>query len=307
MANDEDLDTVELTRASTGADGLPPYSSRVRVDLAGGSHTGYVRSHNEDSYLIGKIERGFSTLSTNLPADEVLHRVVETAYSLIVADGIGGAAGGEVASREVVQTLVKLALETPDWHMRLDPEGATVVLARFDTRFRQLRAALIERVQADPALTGMGTTLTVAVSLGADLVIAHAGDSRAYLFHDDELNLLTRDQTLAQDLTDLGVIRPGDMKFHYSRHILTGVIGTGTDEPQPELLQVVLTDGDQLLLCSDGLTEMVSDEAIAKVLRKNALAADACDELIEQALENGSVDNVTVALARYQMPANEAP
>ncbi len=218
---------------------------------------------------------------------------------------MGGEAGGEVASRTAISKLVELVLETPDWHMRLDDEGANEVLARLDQRFGKLREALIDRAQAEPRLSGMGTTMTLAVSHGANLVIAHIGDSRAYLFHEGQLHQLTRDHTLAQDLSEIGVIRPEDVMTHPARHTLTGAITTQDVEAQAEFHQARLADGDQLLLCTDGLTEMVTEAAIIAALNESASATDACRALVDLALEGGGEDNVTVVLCRYHFPQEQ--
>jgi protein phosphatase len=302
MAEYNNTDTAELqtgkrAKRSPGID-----STLVDVDLGACTHEGHVRQNNEDHYTVARIERSLETLLTNMPPGMLPARHAEVGYGLLVADGMGGAAAGEIASQTAITSLLELAVQTPDWHMRLDYEGANEVLSRMDQRFGQMREALIERAQSDPSLAGMGTTMTVAISLGENLVIAHIGDSRAYLFHKDRLHLLTRDQTLAQDLADIGVIKPAEVTTHYARHVLTGVIGTEGKESQAELCQVWLADGDQVLLCTDGLTEMVSDEGIVEVLKENQSSDAACRALVDMALESGGLDNVTVVLARYHIP-----
>src|SRR5205814_3472300 len=144
----------------------------------------------------------------------------------------------------------------------------------------QLTPALTELAKTDPALSGMGTTLTVAVSLGADLIVAHVGDSRAYLLTHGKLLPLTKDQTMAQLLSDLGVISPDDRTKHHARHVLTGAITASGEKAPVELHHIWLDDGDQLLLCSDGLTEMVSEETIESLLLKRKPAQEACQELV---------------------------
>lgn len=283
-----------------------PISSLIRVDLGACSHPGKVSTNNEDCFLVTRIERSLSTLLTNLPAGHVPDQHSEVGYGMLVADGMGGASAGEVASQTAVSTLVELALQTPDWHMRLDNEGANEVLARFDQRFGKLREALIERAATDPNLAGMGTTMTLAVSHGLDLIIANIGDSRAYLFHEGQLHQLTRDQTLAQDLAEIGVISPENVAKHPARHVLTGAIATQGEEAQAEFHQAWLADGDQVLLCTDGLTGMVTDAAIVKVLEKPGSASDACRALVDLALEGGGADNVTVVVARYRVPEEQA-
>ena len=278
-------------------------SSLVEVDLAGLSHVGRVRSNNEDHYFIARFDRSMRTLATNLSAADVPPRSSETAYGLLVADGVGGAAAGEVASRTAIAELVGLALETPDWIMRLDKPLAAEVLKRMERRFQKIHDVLVERTQSNPALRGMGTTLTLACSLGTDLLTTHVGDSRAYLFRQGALERLTRDQTLAQSLADAGAIRQDEVAEHPTRHVLTGAIATRGAFVQVELRHVELSDGDQVLLCTDGLTEMVKEEAIARALSASRSADEGCRRLVDLALEAGGKDNVTVALGRYRIPS----
>ena len=240
------------------------------------------------------------TLLTNLPEGTVPARHADSAYGMLVADGMGGAAAGEVASRTAIRTLVDLALQTPDWIMRFDEDHAPQILDRMNVRFQQLRDVLIERARSDPKLLGMGTTMTLALSLEAHLLVAHIGDSRAYLLRDGELHRLTHDQTMAQSLADAGAIRPEDVSKHPLRHMLTGVITTKAGEIPVELHHVPLADGDQVLLCTDGLTDMLADAAIAETLRRKEPAEAACHTLVDRALEAGGKDNVTVAVAKYR-------
>jgi protein phosphatase len=301
MPEDNLADTIEFSCPT--ASRAETLSSRTQVDLGACSHVGKVRPDNEDHFLVARLERSMQQLLTNLPAGQVPDHYSEVAYNMLVADGLGGAAAGEVASREAISELVSLVQQTPDWMMRLDNEqGVNEVLRRMDRRFGKIREALLERMQADPSLHGMDTTLTLAVSLGADLAIAHIGDSRAYLFHKGRLHLLTRDHTVAQDLAEAGVIRPDEVAKHYARHVLTGSIVTHGEQVHVELCQVWLSDGDQVLLCSDGLTDMVAEVAIGEVLERDGPADAACRELVELALEAGGRDNVTVVLARYRLP-----
>jgi len=279
-------------------------SSLVEVDLAGLTHQGRVRPNNEDHFFIARFDRSMRTLGTNLPEGEVPPRSSETAYGMLVADGVGGAAAGEVASRTAIAELVGLALETPDWIMRFDEPLAAEVLKRMERRFQKIHDILVERTESNPALRGMGTTLTLACSLGDDLIAAHVGDSRAYLFHEGRLERLTRDQTLAQSLADAGAIRQEEVASHATRHVLTGAIATRGAFVQVELRHVRLADGDQVLLCTDGLTEMVQEDSIARALAARGSSSDACRRLIELALEAGGKDNVTVALGRYRIPAS---
>ncbi len=282
-------------------------SALVEVDLAALSHPGKVRKNNEDHYIVARFDRAMRTLLTNLPEGEEPAAYAETVYGFLIADGVGGQAAGEVASRTAIHALVDLVIDTPDWIMRLDEPLAREVLDRMERRFQKVREVLVERARVDPALRGMATTMTVACSLGPDLLTAHVGDTRAYLFRDGRLSRLTRDQTMAQSLADAGAIRPDEVATHPMRHVLTSAIATRGAFVQVQLGRSRLQDGDQLLLCSDGLTEMVKEEAIAGVLRAPTAAADACRRLVDLALAGGGEDNVTVVLGRYRIPETPPP
>jgi protein phosphatase len=300
---EEDKDTVEIPGLPNRARlGRSVASSSVRVDVQGLSHPGRVRPNNEDHFLVARFGRTMETLLTNLPPGEVPGQSSETVYGFAVADGIGGEAAGEVASRTALRTMIDLVLETPDWILCLDAQVIREVERRMERRFRQIHDTLNDLAHAEPKLFGMGTTMTVAISHGADLVVIHVGDSRAYLFRGGELMQLTRDQTLAQELADAGGIRPEEVATHPLRHRLTGAISTKLGEVRAELSSSTLADGDQLLLCTDGLTDMVPDAAVAEVLGRGDPAADACNALLDRALARGGKDNVTVVLARYRFP-----
>jgi protein phosphatase len=303
MSSDHDVDTVEIPAlAPTDLRTPDAASSGVRVDLGGLSHTGKVRPKNEDHFLVARFGRAMQTLLTNLPPGNVPEHFSQSAYGLVVADGVGGASAGEVASRAAISVLVELVLQTPYWIMRPDEQLVKEVQGRAARRFRAVGEALAARARADPSLFGMATTLTLAASLGAEMVVTHVGDSRAYLFRQGRLLRLTRDHTFAQALADCGAIRPEDVATHGLRHVLTNVIGAKGDEVNAELHHLRLADGDQVLLCTDGLTEMAPDAAVAEVLGRPGPAAAACDALVELALAGGGRDNVTVVLARYHIP-----
>jgi serine/threonine protein phosphatase PrpC len=239
-------------------------------------------------------------LLTNVPAGEIPARQVETAYGMLVADGMGGHAAGEVASRATIRFLIERVLSTPDWMMRLDDRGRKEVMRRTEQRLRQVADSLTQMAREDPHLFGMGTTMTLTCSLGCEMIIGHVGDSRAYLLRDGQLKRLTRDHTVVQGLIDRGVIAPTEAATHPRRHLLLNVIGTQGNPVHAEIDQLQLSDGDQVLLCSDGLTDMISDAAIAEILGQSRSVEEACQALIDSALEAGGKDNVTAVLGRYQ-------
>ena len=274
------------------------------VDFGGLSHVGLVRSNNEDHFLVARIDRTLTTLITNLPTGSVPAQSVDSIYGMLVADGLGGHAAGEVASRTAIATLVDLILATPDTITRLDDQLIQEVLRRFERRFRRIAEVLAEQARSEPQLAGMGTTMTAACSAGPDLLIAHIGDSRAYLMRQGRLLRLTRDHTVAQLLADTGRIGSDEIQTHPLRHMLTGVLGTRGGPTDVDLSAHRLLDGDRILLCTDGLTEMVPEDAIAAVLQQPAeSAAETCARLVQTALDAGGKDNVTAVVGRYRLAA----
>jgi len=272
----------------------------LEVDLGAASHQGLIRKNNEDSYLVMKFGRSLENLLTNLEEDLLAESYMMTGYGLLVADGMGGMAGGDVASRLALSKLIDLIVETPDWTLALHQEqDVTTVLTRMTERFLQVDDILRKEAELDHTLLGMGTTLTVAGAMGNDLLIGHVGDSRAYLLRGEKFDQLTTDHTLAQALIDAGVADRNDPASRSMRHVLTAAVGSLGDEVEPQVQRFKLFSGDQLLLCTDGLTETVEDATIAGVLRNAKCAQDACQELIDLALAGGGADNVTVVLAHF--------
>jgi protein phosphatase len=278
----------------------------VEIDVAAASHTGHLRENNEDHYLVSKVSRALQTLATSLSPGDVPDHTEEVNYVMVVADGMGGHSAGEVASRMAITALIKLALEVPDWILRVDDGYAREIARRSRTRVQKIGALLVERGQSDPTLKGMGTTLTVARSLGRDLVITHVGDSRAYLLRGGRLHRLTRDHTYAQLLVDIGELAATDVASSRHRHVLTNALGGSSDEVQVDTDRIGLMDGDRVLLCSDGLTDLVDDETITSLLLESSDSKDACDRLVQRALDNGGRDNVTVIVAAYRLPKKPA-
>ena len=302
MTTDTEFDTDEFL--------LPPYatetllrqsaSAHAQVDLGGMSHQGLVRSRNEDCFLIVRADRALKVVATNVPEAAIPARFDELGFGMMVADGMGGMSAGDVASRMAIQTLVTLALNTPDWIMRTGQSENERILARMTERYRKVDSAIREEASINPQLSGMGTTMTVAYSLGADLFLGHVGDSRVYLLRGAEFRRLTHDHTLAQGLADRGALTPNELVTSRLRHVLTRYLG-GNEPVKADVQHTRLQDGDQLLLCTDGLTEMVDEASIAAVLRTMKTADDACQALVDAALKGGGKDNVTVVLARYRL------
>jgi protein phosphatase len=274
----------------------------VQVDVAAKSDPGLARGENQDHYVVLRFGRAMECLFTDLPAGTIPNWSEEVGYGMFVADGVGGAAAGEAASRVAIATLLSLALHTPDWILSSENREVRQVMERFADRYRHIDATLRELGQGDPKLSGMGTTMTLACSLGRAMIIGHIGDSRAYLFRGGRLQQLTHDHTLLQTLIDTGQINPEEAAQKPFYNVLTRSLGGGPKQVDGEFQRAWLADGDQLLLCTDGLTAMVDDAAIASILGGTATASEGCQALVAAALGNGGMDNVTVVLARYRFP-----
>jgi len=245
-----------------------------RLVATGRSDVGKVREGNEDALLVR-----------------------DSVYA--VADGMGGHLAGEVASATALEPIEEL-------DGRIFQDNAAAV-----TALRDAVVAANERVSQlavdNPDYRGMGTTLTAALVEGRRLHVAHVGDSRAYLLRDGHFSQLTDDHTLVQHLVDEGQITREEAARHPQRSVITRAIGVSHDV-DVDSMSLELQPGDQLLLCSDGLSGVVEDEDIARTLVETDDPDDAVDALIHLANDAGGPDNITVLLLRYEDPdAEEAP
>jgi protein phosphatase len=279
-----------------------PFSSLVHVDISALTHTGHRRENNEDQFFVAKVTRALETLMTSLSPGDVPDRADELNYLMVVADGMGGHAAGEVASRMTISALVALALQIPDWILRADAAHAHEIERRAREAVQQVGSMLVERGRQDASLRGMGSTLTAARSYGRELLIVHVGDSRAYLLRAGQLQRLTKDHTYAQMMIDAGVCSHDDPTLSGVRHMLTNVLGGAIEEVEVDVDLLGMEDGDRLLLCSDGLTDSVDDETIGGTLQRGLSSREACDRLVQLALDGGGHDNITVIVASFEFP-----
>lgn len=303
----DDEDKLDLSSAQTTTPGsyrpFRPASSLVEVEFGAVTHPGLRRSTSDDHFLIIELGRHQATIATSLPAGTVPDRFDERAYGMVVADGMG-TDGPEIASRLALATLVQLVLHYAKWNVRVNEQTAWEFVERAERFYRKVDETVTEASHQHPALAGMGTTLTAACSAGDELFVVHVGHSRAYLYRAGLLTRLTKDQTLAQRLADTGRTFPTELAAHDLRHLLTDAIGGHAGEPDIEIQNYLLMDGDVVLLCTNGLTDLVEDDRIAAVLReRHSQRLDAqCQTLLDLALERGGPDNITAVLARYRIP-----
>jgi PPM family protein phosphatase len=248
------------------------------LEVAGLTEVGLRREDNEDAYLYWEPE-----------GEEECRRKGRLA---VVADGMGGYEGGQEASRLAVETV----RDVYNQNFRDDPQAA--LLESFVAAHERILSYAAEHHE----FNGMGTTCTALAVVGRRLYFAHVGDSRLYLVHDSKLTRLTRDHSYVGRLVESGIVRSEDAEHHPQRHILTAALGSGTeiaaDVPHEPAL---LSQGDTLVLCTDGLWALVSEPELLKAMEYDCLA-DSCAALVRIALQRGGPDNITVQILRFNAP-----
>jgi serine/threonine protein phosphatase PrpC len=278
---------------------VPDPGPVLSVTSHGITDRGLVREKNEDQFVVAEIRRMLRIRHSSLSQPDALMGQ-GLGQLFVVADGMGGHQGGEYASALAVASVENIVLNTIGWLFRLKGEG---ILAEFQEALRATDRWVIEAAQRQPELKGMGTTLTVAYVTGNVLYLAHAGDSRCYLYRGGKLEQLTRDHTFVAALVQEGVITSEAAAQHTMRNVITNAVGGDKKGVEPEVHKHLLSAGDVLLLCSDGLTEMMSDEEIAKELRTGSRSPeDLCGVLVGTANARGGTDNITVVVARFDSP-----
>ncbi|MCC6317281.1 MAG: serine/threonine-protein phosphatase [Gemmatimonadaceae bacterium] len=274
----------------------PPTETRKprddEIDIHGLTHVGKVRDDNQDHFLICSLRKHLDVHSTSLPADELAGvKTDRLAFIAMVADGVGGGVGGEEASRFALRAVSEYVTQSAHCYYTAD--------ASDDEAFRETLEEAATRVHEALQRASEGrtraTTLSLLLGVWPRLYLLQVGDSRYYLWRDRRLTQVSRDQTIAQDLIDAGVLRRGD-RLGRLANTLSSAIGGPTS--RPEVTAVENSWGCVHLLCSDGLTKHVSDERIAEVLSTMTSARQACEQLLAEALGAGGTDNITILVGR---------
>lgn len=281
-----------------GSAAKPTRAPVLAVESFGSTDVGRVRTTNEDQFVTATLMRALWIEQSSLQQAQ-MHYGDDRGHMLIVADGMGGAHAGETASAVAVGAIEQFLLNSLRWLLTLHGSEEAEVLRDFKVALRNADASVVAAAAGNPERSGMGTTLTMAYSLGTDLFIAHVGDSRCYLYRGGVLQQLTHDHTLVSELVEKGLIPAEDAGAHPYRHVITNVVGGPKAGLHAEVHRMTLEPGDTLVLCTDGLTGMVPDDEIATVLQGSATPRAASEELLRLANERGGRDNVTVVVARY--------
>jgi protein phosphatase len=269
----------------------------IAVQGFGATDRGKVRGSNEDQFVVAMLTRALWIEQSSVPQPNMQY-ADDRGHIFVVADGMGGANGGQQASAMAVGTIEGFLLNALKWVVGLDGSSDASALRAFQAALRRADADVHQAAASDPGLRGMGTTLTMAYAIGSDLFVAHVGDSRCYLLRAGELHQITRDHTVVQELLDKGVVSPSEAAHHSLRHIITNVVGGDAPGVHIEVHRLTIERGDVLLLCTDGLTNMLSDGQVRALLDATPTPEEACKELIRFANEAGGEDNITAIVAR---------
>ena len=256
------------------------------------SDVGRVRKNNEDNFVVSNLTTGEVSLTPAL----CNHQVGPRGTLFLVADGMGGEASGAVASQICATTVPKRLYDNLKSLGNVSETNFVLLLREAIEYANQI---IFQKAQSEPAYRGMGTTTTAAALFGAHLFGAQVGDSRAYVLRNQQIVQLTRDQTYLNYLAEIGAEVPEDPEKDSRRSILTQAVGS-SETVDVKVSYTKVRQGDSLLLCSDGLYNMVKSPDMAGVLEKNDPLPEKCKSLIERANANGGTDNVTVILVRLQ-------
>lgn len=288
-----------MTEPVTSPDAVDRKPLDEEIDVYGLTHPGKVREANLDHFLLCSLHRQMVLHRTSLPdvADLPL-QAERLAFLAMVADGVGGDARGEEASRLAIRQLTQYVADTMRCYYTADA-GEESFIQDLQEAALDSHKAVVARAREHPDLEGMATTLTVFLGVWPWIYVLQVGDSRYYLFRKDgTLRQITRDQTMAQDLVDQGVITQSRAAGSPLADVLSSAIGGQETMP---LVTRIPSDREHVhLMCSDGLTKHVSDERIRERLATMTSAKQACEALLQDALDDGGTDNITIIVGRVR-------
>ena len=266
------------------------------IDAFGLTHIGKVRTENQDHFLMAAIHRRVEIMHTSL-SDVNRIPLGDDRMAIIgmVADGVGGGPAGEKASSTALSVAMQYVVSSMNCYYAVDTEEGDFVAALQKAAMR-CHEEVLERAREEPDAYRMATTLTLLMAVFPWYYLLQVGDSRYYIFRDDHLTQVTRDQTIAQDLVDQGVFTAAVAKRSSLSNVLSSAIGGETAAPR--VTRIPFIWGTTHLLCSDGLTKHVSDEQIAERIRTMTSARQLCEQLLQDALDGGGTDNITIIAGR---------
>jgi protein phosphatase len=277
--------------AETETETAPRKPRDEEIDVYGLTHTGLVRKTNQDHFLIGSLRKKLDVMLASLPQEDLPHDDERVAFLAMVADGVGGGYKGEEASRIALEEVTQYITESARCYFAADAVEEDFI-ASLKEAAALCHKRVMDRAEGDPDASGMATTLTLWLGVWPWIYLLQVGDSRYYVYRDGELRQITRDQTMAQELADQGVMAKAVAFSSRWAHVLSSSIGGPQTAP---VITRMLNSWDNVhLICSDGLTKHVTDERITERLRTMTSAKQACEALLQDALDGGGTDNVTI-------------
>jgi serine/threonine protein phosphatase PrpC len=262
------------------------------IDIHGLTHVGKVRKENQDHFLLATVNKQVNVLATNLgPQKHLPLGEQRVAFIAMVADGVGGLEGGAEASATALESVMQYVNDSMSCLYERDVTEKTFT-EQLQRCARSSHEAILARRGVGETEGTMATTLTLFMGVWPAYYIVQVGDSRYYLWRDGRLTQLTRDQTIAQELVDQGILTRAQAPHTQFAHVLSSALGADTAEPVVTRLEADWSNVH--LLCSDGLTKHVSDERIAERLRTMTSAKQVCEQLLQDALDDGGTDNITI-------------
>lgn len=266
------------------------------IDVWGLTHVGSVRKDNQDHYLLASLHKRLEIHSTSVPQETLLSESDERiAFLAMVADGVGGRAHGEEASRTALEHATRYLSQSIKTCNQGDAQKDDFI-DLLQTAALKSHESVLARAEESGGARGMATTLTLWFGVWPWYYLLQVGDSRYYLYRDGTLTQITRDQTMAQDLVDQGVLKRSDLARSPLSNVLSSAIGA--QQTTPVVTRIAAAWENVHLICSDGLTKHVSDEAITARLANMTSARDCCEQLLQDALDGGGSDNVTIVVGR---------
>lgn len=275
---------------------IPPRKPRdEEIDVYGLTHVGKVRATNQDHFLLGSLHKRLSIQQSSLPAGQMPLNEERVAFLMMVADGVGGGQKGEEASRVALEDVTRYISESAKCYYQADG-GETDFVEALQEAAARCHQHLLDRAASDPDAAGMATTLTLFIGVWPWAYLLQVGDSRYYLYRAGELKQITRDQTMAEELAASGAMpRPAALASRWA-HVLSSSIGG--PQSVPVVIRMASDWANIHLMCSDGLTKHVSNERISERLGAMTSAKSACEELLQDALDGGGTDNITIIVGR---------
>lgn len=273
------------------------FEAVLRIDVWGLSHRGVVPQENQDHFLVATLRKSVDVLASNVdPA--VLHERMDggVAHLMVVADGVGGRAGGAEASRTAITTTLEYVAQATGCYHRFEMEEEHAFIDQLQAAVLQAHDRLRDEHGASEWTPA--TTLTMVMLVGPRAYLVHVGDSRAYYLRRHRIFQVTRDQTFGQYLLDSGAVTDEQVANSPMGRTLASAVGSSEVNPVVGLID--LEPGDTLLLCSDGLTRHVPDDALRTLMEGAPSAREACDALLAAALAGGGSDNISIVVARAE-------